>query len=389
MKIGFDVSQTGREKAGCGFFADSLIRHLARIDRKNEYLLYPTFGSHYWDPHGVSGTCQIDQSNFTRGFGHKTFRETRSFWNNPSSDFEKKLGLPDVIHSNNFFCPIPLQTARLVYTLYDLAFLVHPEWTTEENRIACFDGLFNASIYADFIIAISDYSRTHFLEIFPHYPADRIRTVYPASRLNPARDVPHPRRLSFLQPDQFWLSVGVLEPRKNHKGLLAAYASLKEKLGKVFPLVLAGGKGWLMDDFKKELESLNLQGDVILLGYVPDELLQWLYRNCFAFLYPSHFEGFGLPVIEAMSFGAAVIASNATSVPEIVGHAGILIDPMSQEDLAQAMQKLVSASELRRDFKEKAVQRASRFSWNSAASLTLDCYGEVLSRPRRSSDSSL
>ena len=125
-------------------------------------------------------------------------------------------------------------------------------------------------------------------------------------------------------------------------------------MGKMFPLVLAGGKGWLMDDFIKELESLDLQQEVILLGYVDDQVLQWLYRNCFAFLYPSYFEGFGLPAMEAMSLGAAVIASNITSIPEIIGQAGILIDPTSQEEIGPAMRKLVSEPGCRNKLREKA-----------------------------------
>ena len=380
MKIGFDISQTGSEKAGCGFFAESLIWHLAEIDRENEYILYPTFGNHYLDPHWASSTCRIDQANFKRAPGQKTREAARDFWSNPPDSLEKRLGSPDIIHSNNFFCPTGLRKTRLVYTLHDLSFLVHPEWTTEENRTACFEGVFNASIFADFIIAVSNYSRSHFLETFPHYPIDRIRTVYEASRFKLSTDVPKPKKLSFLQRDEFWLSVGVLEPRKNNKGLLAAYASLKKEMGKMFPLVLAGGKGWLMEDFKRELESLGLQQDVILPGYVDDETLQWLYQNCFAFLYPSYFEGFGLPVIEAMSLGAAVIASNTTSVPEIVGQAGMLIDPANQKEICQAMQRLVSEPGLRDTLKDNAPRRASQFSWHSAAALTLECYRGLLSR---------
>jgi glycosyltransferase involved in cell wall biosynthesis len=380
MKIGFDISQTGSEKAGCGFFAESLIRHLAEIDRENEYILYPTFGDYYWDPHWARSTCRIDQPNFKRGPGHKTLHAARDFWNNPPDSLEKHLGSPEIIHSNNFFCPRGLRNARLIYTLHDLSFLTHPEWTTEENRIACFEGVFNASIFADRIIAVSDYSRNHFLETFPHYPVDRIRTIYEASRFKLSPEVPKPKKISLLQGDRFWLSVGVLEPRKNHRGLLEAYALLKKDGSKTFPLVLAGGRGWLMDDFKKEAESLGLQQDIVLPGYVDDETLQWLYRNCFAFLYPSYFEGFGLPVIEAMSLGAPVIASNTTSLPEIVGQAGILVDPTSKEELCQAMIQLSSDPEFRNSLKEKAIARASQFSWHSAAASTLECYRGLLPR---------
>jgi len=383
MKIGFDISQTGSEKAGCGFFADSLIRHLAEIDRENEYILYPTFGNHYLDPHWTSSTCRIAQPNFSRGSGHKTLRAARDFWNNPLDSLEKHLGDPDIIHSNNFFCPTGLRKARLVYTLHDLSFLAHPEWATEENRIACFEGVFNASIFADFIIANSDYTRNHFLETFPHYPADRIRTIYEASRFKLSTDAPKPKIFSVLEHDKFWLSVGILEPRKNHKGLLAAYASLKREAGNRFPLVLAGGKGWLMDDFKRQIESLGLQHDVILPGYVDDKDLQWLYQNCFAFVYPSYFEGFGLPVIEAMSLGAPVIVSNVTSLPEIVGEAGMLIDPTSQEELCRAMQRLISEPGLRDELRRKAPQRASQFSWHSAAAQVKDLYIRSLSLKKR------
>jgi glycosyltransferase involved in cell wall biosynthesis len=384
MKIGFDISQTGREKAGCGFFAESLIRHLAEIDLENEYTLYPTFGDHYWDPHWARSTCRIDQPNFKRAPGRKTREAARDFWSNPPDSLEEHLGSPDIVHSNNFFCPTGLRKARLVYTLHDLSFLVHPEWTTEENRIACFEGVFNASIFADFIIANSDYTRHHFLETLPHYPADRIRTIYEASRFKLSTDVPKPKTISFLLRDEFWLSVGILEPRKNHKGLLAAYASLKREAGNRFPLVLAGGKGWLMDDFKRQIESLGLQQEVILPGYLDDKDLQWLYQNCFAFVYPSYFEGFGLPVIEAMSLGAPVIVSNVTSLPEIVREAGILIDPWNQDAIFGAMQRLISGPDLRGALKEKALARASQFSWHAAASCVKDLYAEILSHPKGS-----
>ena len=265
----------------------------------------------------------------------RTFEAAKLFWNHPPEDFETILGNPDIIHANNFYCPRGLRNARLVYTLYDLSFLAHPEWTTEQNRTTCFQGVFNASLYADLIISISHFSRNHFLEVFPHYPADRIVVVYPASRFAPSAAVTMPKDLSFLQTP-FWLSVGTLEPRKNHEKLIRAYSLLKAKHGQTFPLVLAGARGWLMQDFEKELDSLNLQNDIIILGYIDDPTLQWLYQNCFAFVYPSLFEGFGLPVLEAMSLGAAVLTSNFSSLPEIVGEAAILIDPRGRrEDLSR------------------------------------------------------
>ncbi|MBI4639078.1 MAG: glycosyltransferase family 4 protein [Candidatus Tectomicrobia bacterium] len=383
MRVGFDVSQTGRLKAGCGYFADSLIRHLAEIDSENEYILYPTFGDVYWDPDWPTATCLINRPNFKRGLGQKTLEAAQAFWGNPPSDIEVQLGNPDLIHANNFFCPTRLRKARLVYTLYDLGFMEYPDWTTEENRIGCFRGVFNASLYADYIIAISEYSRRHFLETFPHYPADRVSVIYLASRFSSHLDFAKPASLPPLQPAHFWLTVGTLEPRKNHRGLLQAYAKLKAHLGQTFPLVLAGGQGWLMDDFERTIDNLGLRQDAVLLGYVDDRALQWLYQNCFGFVYPSLFEGFGLPVLEAMSLGAPVIASNTTSLPEIVGLSGLLVNPLQEDDIFEAMRK-VSRGEVDREvLKDKALEGARSFSWEHAARQVLTLYQEVASYPRR------
>ena len=295
MRIGFDISQTGQAKAGCGWFADCLIRHLAEIDTQNEYILYPTFGDSYWDAEGPAATARIDRPNFRRGLSQATLAEAQQFWRNPGDDFEARLGEPDIVHANNFFCPHGLSQARLVYTLHDLMFLEQPESTTEANRNGCFTGVFHASLHADLIVAVSQYSRRHFLDIFPHYPSDRVAVAHLASRFHRQPDCARPGKLARLRPGRFWLTVGTIEPRKNHRRLLQAYARLKAQVGESFPLALAGGKGWLMEDFESFVDKLGLRRDIVGLGYVEEAELQWLYQNCFAFLYPSLFEGFGLP----------------------------------------------------------------------------------------------
>ena len=381
MRIGFDVSQTGRLKAGCGYFADSLIRSLSDIDAKNEYLLYPTFGNFYFDPEWQTATVKVDGIRMRRGLAHETRDAAQAFWTRPPADVEAQLGHPDVVHANNFFCPTTLRKASLVYTLYDLSFLEHPEWTTEANRSGCFDGVFNASLYADRIIAISQYSRRHFLETFPHYPSERVVVVPPASRFTHRGGIAHPESLPPLEPDRFWLSVGTLEPRKNQRRLLRAYAGLRARWGRTFPLVLAGGQGWMMNDFEKLVAELGLGSDVILTGYVSDETLQWLYQNCFAFVYPSLFEGFGLPVLEAMSCGAAVITSTTTSLPEI-GSAAVLVDPRGEEAITEAMRKL-SIGEIDREMlKQQGLEQSARFSWRQTAERIRDVYREVMGESR-------
>ncbi|NIN67300.1 MAG: glycosyltransferase [Anaerolineae bacterium] len=377
MKIGFDVSQTGKNKAGCGYFADSLIEHLAEIDANNEYLLYPTFGSCYWDPDWPRSTRQVNRPNFSRGLGHVTFEAARLFWSSPPPGAETELGNPDIIHCNNFFCPSGIRKARLVYTLHDLVFLEHPEWTTEENRICCFSGVFNAGLYADRVIAVSQYTRCIFLEMFPHYPADRVVVIHEASRLSRQSGLAKPTGLPPLESERFWLNVSTFEPRKNHLRLLQAYSRLKAHLGATFPLALAGAHGWLMDDFERRVEDMGLRRDVILLGYVDDVALQWLYQHCFAFLYPSLYEGFGLPVVEAMTLGAPVICSNSTSLPEIVGSAGLLVDPYDEDEILRAMLKLSRGEVTRQALREAGIRRANRFSWTRTAGEVLDVYQEV------------
>jgi glycosyltransferase involved in cell wall biosynthesis len=380
MKIGFDISQTGNGKAGCGYFADSLVHALAQLDSENEYLLYQSFGDFFWDPQSPESATCIEGPRFSVVHLHPTFEEARTFWSMKSEEIENRLGQPDIVHSNNFFCPKGLRNARLVYTLYDLSFLEHPEWHTEENRLGCFNGVFEASLSADLIIAISEYSRRHFLQVFPHFPQERIEVVHLASRFSAPRERPCPTNLPDLEPQGFWLNVGTIEPRKNQLRLLKAYSALKASGAKTMPLVMAGGYGWLMDDFKRSLLELGLAGDVRVLGYVDDSTLQWLYENCFALVYPSLFEGFGLPVLEAMSLGAPVIASELTSIPEIIGDAGLLVDPLSEKSISSAMQRLLMEEGLRDRLKSEGMQRAKCFSWENAARSVLRLYSSLLAK---------
>lgn len=382
MKIGFDMSQTGKGKSGCGYFADSLIREIAQLDKENQYLMYRTFGDFYWDLDfdKIEG---IHQSNFSWGKQHETLDEARIFWKQSIDRIKDELGSPKLLQSNNYFCPEKkIPETKLIYTLYDVSFVDYPEWATEQNRVLCFDNIFNASLVADHMIAISDYSKKHFLDIFPHYPAEKISVVSLASRYQRKESVKKADRLAALSSGQFWLSVGTIEPRKNHKLLLEAYATLKRALQssgkKLFPLVLAGGMGWLMSDFEKCLTELDLKEEVIWLGYTDEQELQWLYQHCYCFIYPSLFEGFGLPVLEAMSCGAPVITSNTSSIPEITGKdAAILIDPTKVNTLYEAMKDCVEGKISLSDLSQKAIKRSSLFSWKKSAEQVLAVYEKM------------
>ncbi len=381
MHIGFDVSQTGSNKAGCGFYADAMIGSMLELAPQNRYALYPSFGDHYFDAlmplrNPYSG------KHVRYGPRHLTRETARAFWTGP--DAEVSLGEPDIVHANNFWCPTQLLSSRLIYTFYDMGFVINPAWTTEANRVACFDGVFRSAVAADWVVAISEASRAHYLSVFPHFAPDRIRVIYPCSRFaTTANQGKRPKVLADLPVGGYWLNVGTIEPRKNQHRLIEAYARYLALGGSPMPLVLAGGKGWLMEDFQKHVRELGLTDQVRMTGYVSDDELVWLYSNCYANLYPSLFEGFGLPVLEGMQFGAPTLASNSSSLPEVAGDAAILLAPEDTGAWTQAMLRLAANKNERDRLSSTARERAAHFDWKRSAAALLQLYQEALALPKR------
>ena len=381
MNIGFDISQTGAGKAGCGFFAHAMIKSMLELAPENSYALFPSFGDFYFDALMPKLNPYLGQE-VHYGPKHHSREETGIFWSEPG--LETALGMPDIIHANNFWCPTQLTSSRLIYTFYDMGFVVEPTWTTEANRIGCFEGVFRSSMAADWVVAISEASRAHYLSVFPHFPEERIRVIYPCSRFLDSSAVGvRPKALDNLPTESFWLNVGTIEPRKNQRRLAEAYSRYLDLGGAPMPLVLAGGKGWLMDDFKKHVTELGVDAHIIMTGYVTDVELIWLYRNCYANLYPSLFEGFGLPVLEGMQFGAPTITSNSTSIPEVAGDAAILLDPEDTEGWAQAMLRLATNNEERNQLSAAALVQAERLKWEQSAAELLKLYKDAMAAPKR------
>lgn len=379
IHIGFDVSQTGFGKAGCGYFAHALIQALLELAPKNRYALYPHFGDFYFDRRMP---IRNPYKKGAYGPRHFTRRSATAFWS--SKNLEALLKKPDLIHSNNFWCPLQLESSRLIYTFYDLGFVIDPQWTTEANRLGCFEGIFRSSVTADWIVAISEASRRDYLQLFPHFPEDRIRVIYPCSRFAYSKlKASPPPSLSGIATNKFWLSVGTIEPRKNQRLLAKAYAQYLKSGGEPMPLVFAGGNGWLMEDFHHFLRELKIESHILFTGYVSDKELLWLYQNCYANLYPSLFEGFGLPVLEGMQFGAPTITSSSSSLPEVAGEAAIVLPAEDCEAWSQTMLRLASNKSEKDRLSLAGKEQAQRFSWKQSASFLLELYSEALASPKR------
>jgi glycosyltransferase involved in cell wall biosynthesis len=206
--------------------------------------------------------------------------------------------------------------------------------------------------------------------------------IYPSSRFEDAnRTGAKPKNLNVSGP--FWLSVGTIEPRKNQRMLAEAYRAYCESVADPLPLVFAGGKGWLMEDFAKQVTAQNARGKIIFTGRVSDDELIWLYRNCYANLYPSLFEGFGLPVLEGMQYGAATISSSSSSLPEVAGSSAILIDPLATEAWTTALVTLHGNSDMRSQLKAAALERAKMFDRRTTLKQVTELYEEAVTSPKR------
>lgn len=379
MKIAFDVSQVGPGKAGCGFYAASLMDGLLAAGSRHSFTLLTSFGDFY---HNASMALAFPWRSSGVRYGPRHLRrsDAERFWRS-EPQVRQLLEAHDLCHANNFWSPPWLIQSRLVYTLYDMSFAEHPGWNRSKNRLGCFHGVLNAALYADWFVAISESTKRAFLHHFPHVESDRIRVIYPASRFDQPGFQVTPQRPSaalFATQQPFLLSVGTLEPRKNQRFLVDVYQRFRERGGPAVPLVLAGGRGWLMEDFVGSLKASPWGQDIHWLGFVSEAELAWLYGHCLAMLYPSHYEGFGLPVLEAMALGAAVVSSNRTSMPEIVGDAGILLAPDDRDAWVEALEALCADTSWRQTLSSAGRRRSRHFDWQRSTRQLLDLYDEAL-----------
>jgi glycosyltransferase involved in cell wall biosynthesis len=289
----------------------------------------------------------------------------------------------DLYHHMGLIILPPHHFRMNVMTVFDLTPLLTPEYHVEgAEHLDWFNEAFAMASQMDALIASSQSTKRDIINTLG-IPEEKVAVTPLAAhaQYQPLEDPEEVRRLLakyHLAGQPYLLHVGTLEPRKNVCRLIEAFHSLL--LGGSaadHQLVLVGEKGWHWEAIFDTIQSLGLDAKVRWLNYVPFEDLPALYRGADVFVYPSLFEGFGLPPLEAMSCGTPVITSAVTSMPEVVGDAGVLVDPTRVEELAAAMHHLLSDRELRAAYREKSLARARQFSWERTARLTLEVYEQV------------
>jgi glycosyltransferase involved in cell wall biosynthesis len=370
MRIALDALPLTAAKTGVGHYTDALAAGLARAYPDHQYDLISPFEFNF-DYNGDRPKNLNKQVIPVRSI-------FRKWW---------LLGLPsllriyqvDVFHGTNYYVPL-FSPCPTVVTIHDLSLFTQSH---THERASVKRGKLRIPIMARrarMIIAPSEWTRREIVERLRVSP-DKIRVIYEAAREGMEPLPPHlcqPALDKYRIRRPYLLYVGTIEPRKNLLTLLRAYDELLRTTTRRPQLALCGGRGWLDDEVFNLVEELKLQDQVRFTGYVDDADLPALYSAAEAFVYPSFYEGFGLPPLEAMACGAPVITSDVSSLPEVVGKAGLTHDPNDARALTEAMAKLLGDETAREHFRREGLKQAAKFSWQRAACETQSVYDEVL-----------
>ena len=371
MRIGIDVTPLAGQRTGVGRYTHYLLQHLAAHADADTL-------------HGLStGTVKLDARDRQLLTEHKHLplptRVMYALWNAtrlPRAD--ALLGGVDVYHATNYFLP-PLASARSVVTIHDLAFLRNPEWGSPKIIKTFSQGVQRFAQQASAVAACSEATKKDIVELL-EIDADKVSVIYEAADetftsvdRDAARD-DLARLYGIAAP--ILLFVGTIEPRKNIEGLLRAFAQVHKEIP--HQLVLVGKHGWGPATVPEMADRLGIRERVLPIGFVSHEELIKFYSASNAFVFPSFYEGFGLPVLEAMRCGAPVITSNVSSLPEVAGDAAEYVDPADVNELAQAIQRVALDPTLRASMRERGVAQVKRFSWAQCAQQTHDLYRSLL-----------
>jgi len=371
MRFAIDAHAIGRHLTGNEVYVRSLLRNFAALDHESEFVTYfSAEDARRWTAERFQAR-QVSPNPFVR-LGVELAMKLRQ-------------DQPDLLHvqyTAPVACPVPV-----VVSVHDVSFLEHPEYFPKLRALQLRLTVSRTIRCATRILTGSEFSRDSIVRAYGEAYARKIVVVpnAAASGLRPIsrESAGHLVQTRFRIARPFVLSVGDLQPRKNYIGLIGAFAALIRAYPQLpHHLVLAGKDTWFSPRIREAARQSGVAERILFAGFVSDEELLQLYNACELFVFPSFYEGFGLPVLEAMACGRAVACSRTSAMPEVADGAGILFDPYSSSEIVRAMADLLRDSELRARMERLGLQRAARFSWRATAEATLEVYREVAERSR-------
>lgn len=347
MKIGIDIRSTLKKPTGIGTYTLNLIKGLAEVDPENSYYLY-------------SRKKVLDFKRRLPKLPGANFSHCCDYFKNGPSAV---LPAVDVFHTSSYDLQRP-QNARFIVTIHDVIIKAYPHGHSKRTIEEIDEKLKKILSEADTIVADSCNTKSD-LTRFYGTPDSKIHVIYPG--INITNKSGASSKGTNDNHESYILFVGTLEPRKNVDGLIRAFDWLKKESGIGHKLFIVGMKGWMFGDIFKAYEKAEFKKDIIFKGYVNDRELRKLYQQASVFVYPSFYEGFGLPIIEAFGHGAPVVTSKTSSCGEIGADAALLIDPSNYKEIAEAILRLINDEKLKERLTKKGVSRAREFTWARTA----------------------
>ncbi len=380
MKISFDVLPLISDKmSGIGYCQAGLVGSMIKSNPEDLYTYeYFSRKDHEIKRNRLSAfmqeNCRINESHFS-GFLYRTVMNMIPI---PYSLFFGKKS--ELTHFFNYIIP-PFVHGKKVVTIHDMVIKAYPETVRFRTKQLLYTGMKKSMRRADVIITDSEFSKSEIIKYYPKYK-DKIKVIYCGVNLEKFHPINDSERINTVKKNleitgDYFLYLGTIEPRKNLERLIEAYRILLDKDINVPSLVMAGGKGWLNSGIYQKVTELHLEDKVKFTKYIPDEDMCPLINGATAFVFPSIYEGFGMPPLEAMACGVPVISSGAASLPEVVGDCAVIVDAYSPQSICDGMYKIYSDEKLRADLKKRGPERAARFTWEQSASALHDIYKEV------------
>ena len=374
MKIAINTILLLSPLTGVGNYAHQIAKTLRRIDNLHEYTyFYGFYSSNLISPEeSPESFYRLKETVRKIPFLGTLARNLKDFGNYFSSRSF------DLYFEPNFI-PLKVPAKHIVVTVPDFSFARFPEWHSKDKVQYFKKHFWKKIIKAERIIVISNFIREEAMHLFG-FPEEQLTAIHlgfdsDIFKIYDPQDLP-PVKKKYHLPENFILFVGSIEPRKNLRTLLRAYMDLEEPIRKEFKIVLVGSKGWENEEIMSLIRKLK--SDVLYLGYVPDNELGKFYNLASLFVYPSFYEGFGLPPLEAMACGCPVIASNVASLPEVCGEAVFYIDPNDIGSIARGMDRVLNDETLRKSFIMKGLERSKLFSWEKSAKEHLKVFEEIV-----------